>query len=103
MTRELSELEQRRDALRRALPGLSDSRALSYRRNNDARALDHAGVKHQAPEEMARLAQAELAADEAIRDVQRELRRIDAEIEQAPRGGFGATLRRTVRRGRNDP
>jgi hypothetical protein len=103
MTRELSELEQRRDALRRSLPGLSDTRALSYRRNNDARALDHAGVKHQRPEEMARLAQAELAADEAIRDVQRELRQIDAEIERAPRGGFGATLRRAVRRGRNDP
>jgi hypothetical protein len=102
MTRERSELEQRRDALRRSLPGLSDTRALSYRRNNDARALDHAGVKHERPEEMARLAQAELAAHDAIRDVQRELRQIDAEIELTPRGGFGATLRRAVRRGRND-
>lgn len=103
MTSERSELEQRRNELRRSLPGLSDTRALSYRRNNDARALDHAGVKHQGPEAMARLAQAELAADEAIRDVQRELRQIDAEIERIPRGGFGSTLRRTVRRGRNDP
>jgi hypothetical protein len=60
-------------------------------------------VKHQRPEEMARLAQAELAAHDAIRDVQRELRQIDAEIDRTPRGGFGATLRRAVRRGRNDP
>ena len=103
MTRDRSELEQRRDALRRSLPGLSDTRALSYRRNNDARALDHAGVKHQGPEEMARLAQAELAAHDAVRDVQRELRRIDEEIGRTPRGGFGATLRRAARRGRSDP
>jgi hypothetical protein len=99
MTREQSELEQRRNALTRSLPGLSDARAKSYRHNSDALALERAGVKQERPDEMARLAQAELAADEAIRDVQRELREIDAEIKQAPRGGFGATLRRAVRRG----
>jgi len=103
MTRERSDLEQRRDELTRSLPGLSDSRANSYRRNSDARALDRAGVKHQRPDEKARLAEDELAANDAIRDVQRELRGIDAEIKRAPRGGFGATLRRAVRRGRNDP
>ena len=102
MTKERSELEQRRDALTRSLPGLSDTRANSYRLNSDARALDHAGVKHQRPDEMARLAEAEQAANEAIRDVQRELRGIDEELKRAPRGGFGATLRRAVRGARND-
>jgi hypothetical protein len=102
MTRERSDLEQRRDALTRLLPGLSDSRADSYRRHSDALALDRAGVKHEGPEKMVRLADAEQAADEAIRDVQRELRVIDAEIKRAPRGGFGATLRQAVRRGGND-
>jgi hypothetical protein len=98
MTGERSELEQRRDKLTRSLPGLGDSRADSYRRNSDARALDRAGVKHERPEEMVRLAEAELAADQAIRDVQRELRGIDAEIKLAPRGGVLTRLRRRVER-----
>ena len=49
MARERSELEQRRDELTRTLPGLSDNRANTYRRNSDALALDRAGVKHKRP------------------------------------------------------
>jgi len=52
MTGERSELEQRRAELRRSLPGLSEKRADTYRRNSDALALDRAGVKHEPPEEM---------------------------------------------------
>jgi hypothetical protein len=103
MARERSELEQRRGELTRSLPGLSENRADSYRRNCDALALDRAGVKHERPEEMVRLGEAELAADAAIRDVQRELRDIDSEIELMPRRGLGARVGRAVRRGRADP
>jgi hypothetical protein len=98
MARERSDLEQRRGELTRSLPGLSEDQADSYRRNSDALALDRAGVKHERPEEMARLGEAELAADAAIRDVQRELRDIDAEIQLMPRRGFGARVGRAVRR-----
>jgi hypothetical protein len=77
---------------------LSENRADSYRRNCDALALDRAGVKHERPEEMVRLGEAELAADAAIRDVQCELRDIDAEIELMPRRGLGARVARAVRR-----
>ena len=97
MTTERTELEQRRDELTRSLPGLSDRRADSYRRNSDALALDRAGVRHEQPDEMMRLAKAELVADEAIRDVQRELRDLDAEIKLAPRKGIGARLRGALR------
>jgi hypothetical protein len=102
MTTERSELEQRRDELTRSLPGLSDKRADSYRRNSDALALDRAGVRHEQPDEMMRLAKAELVANEAIRDVQRELRDLDAEIKLAPRGGIGTRLRRTLLRGHDE-
>jgi hypothetical protein len=44
MASERSELEQRRGELTRSLPGLSESRADTYRRNSDALALDRAGV-----------------------------------------------------------
>ena len=54
MDKERSELEQRRAELTRSLPGLSDDRAATYRRNSDALALDRAGVKHERPEEMPR-------------------------------------------------
>jgi hypothetical protein len=94
------ELEQRRDELTRSLPGLSESRAKTYRLNSDALALDRAGVKHERPEEMVRLGEAEVAADAAIRDVQRELRDIDAEFERIPRRGFGGRVGRAVRRAR---
>src|SRR5690242_5783237 len=68
MARERSELEQRRAELARSLPALSENRADTYRRNSDAVALDRAGVKHQRPQEMVRLKEAEVAADAAIRD-----------------------------------
>jgi len=94
MTRERSELEQRRDELTRTLPGLSDNRANTYRRNSDALALERAGVKHERPEEMVRLGEDEVGAHAAIRDAQRELRDIDAGIKLMPRDGLAARLRR---------
>ena len=101
MARERSELEQRRGELSRSLPGLSENRAETYRRNSDALALDRAGVKHERPQEMVRLG-AEVAADAAIRDVQRELRDIDAEIKLMPRRRLGARVGRALRRARAD-
>jgi hypothetical protein len=95
--RERSELEQRRADLTRSLQGLSDNRTNTYRRNSDALALDRAGVKHERPEEMARLQEAEVAADAAIRAAQRELRDIDAEIKLSPRPRFGARFGRAAR------
>ena len=100
MARERSELERRRGELRRSLPGLSEKRADSYRRYSDALALERAGVKYERPEEMVRLGEAELAVDSLIRDVQRELRDIDAEIKLRPRPGLGARFGRTSRRAR---
>jgi hypothetical protein len=97
MTRERSELEQRRSELARSLPALTENRADTYRRNSDALALDRAGVKHEQPEEMARLAQDEVAADAAIRGVQLELREINAEIELMPRRRLGARVGRAIR------
>jgi hypothetical protein len=96
------ELEQRRDDLTRSLPGLSRERDASYRLNSDALALGRHGVKHEQADEMVRLGQAEVAADAAIRDAQRELRDIDAEIAGMPRRGLGARLGRAVRQGRGD-
>ncbi len=100
MTTQRSELEQRRAELTQSLPALSDNRANTYRRNSDALALDRAGVKREPPEEMARLGEAETAANAAIRDVQRELRDIDAEIKLRPRPRLRARFRRTARRAR---
>ena len=102
MPKERSELEQRRGELTRSLRGLSENRADTYRRNSDALALDRAGVKHERPEEMVRLGEAEVAADAAIRDAQRELRDIDAEVRLMPRGGLGSRFGRVVRRARAD-
>jgi hypothetical protein len=100
MAEERSELERRRAELTRSLPALSDNRADTYRRNSDALALDRAGVKHEPPEEMVRLGKAEEAAHAAIRDVQRELRDIDAKIKLRPRPRLGARFGRTARRAR---
>ena len=100
MARERSELEQRRGELSRSLSGLSENRADTYRRNSDALALDRAGVKRERPEEMVRLGEAEIAADAAIRDVQRELRDIDAKIKLTPRPGLGARFGSAARRAR---
>jgi hypothetical protein len=98
--RERSELEQRRAELTRSLPALSDNRADTYRRNSDALALDRAGVKHERPEEMVRLQEAEVAADAAIRDAQRELRDIDAKIKLSPRPRLRARFGHAARRAR---
>jgi hypothetical protein len=98
MARERSELEQRRSELSRTLPGLSDSRAETYRRNSDALALERAGVKHELPQEMVRLGEDEVAAHAAIRDAQRELRDIDAEIKLMPRDGLAARVGRAFHR-----
>jgi hypothetical protein len=99
---ERSELEQRRGELTRSLPGLSEERANTYRRNSDALALDRSGVRHERPEAMARLREAEVSADAAIRDAQRELRDIEAAIELMPRRGFGARVGRALQRARAD-
>jgi hypothetical protein len=98
MIRERSELDQRRGELRRSLPGLSEKRADSYRRYSDALALERTGVKYEQPEEMVRLEEAEAAADAAVRDVQRELRDIDAEIKLMPRRRLAARVGRAGRR-----
>ena len=101
MASERSELERRREELTRSVPALSEDRADTYRRNSDAMARARAGVKQEQPEEMLRLGEAEVAADGAIRDAQRDLRDIDAAIALLPRGGLGARIRRTVRRTRD--
>jgi hypothetical protein len=98
MASERSELEQRRAELTQSLPGLSEKRADTYRRNSDALALDRAGLKHEGPEEMVRLGEAEVAAEAAIRDAQRELRDIEAEIKLRPRPRLGTRFGRTARR-----
>lgn len=100
MARERSELAKRRAELTRSLPGLSEKRVGTYRRNSDALALDRAGGKRERSEEMVRLGEAEVAADAAVRDVQRELRDVDAEIRLMPRRSLGAGARRAVRRAR---
>jgi hypothetical protein len=102
MARERSELEQRRGELSRSLPGLSENRAETYRRNSDALALERAGVKQERPQEMVRLGEDEVAADAAIRDAQRELHDIDAEIELLPRRRLGARVGRAFHRARAD-
>jgi hypothetical protein len=83
MLRERSELERRRGALTRS-PELGENQANTYRRNSDALALDRAGVKHERPDEIAWPGEADVAAETAIRDAQRELRDIDAEIKLRP-------------------
>lgn len=92
------ELEQRRTELTRSLPALSRERTDAYRMNSDALSLGRHGVKNERREEMERLGEAEVAADAAIRDAQRELRDIDAEIESMPRRGLRARVGRAVRR-----
>jgi len=95
-----NELKQRREELTQSLSALGQKQADTYRANSDALALDRAGVKSQAPQEMARLGEAEVATDTAIRDVQRELRSLDTQIDDAPRSG--SRLGRFVRRARGD-
>jgi type VI protein secretion system component VasF len=99
MARERSELEQRRSELTQSLTELSDDKDRTYRQNSDAIARDRAGVKHEEPEEMVRLGGAQVAADDALRKVQRELREIDAELAAMPRPRLGARIGRAFRGG----
>jgi len=92
------ELQQRRARLSESLPGLSRKLDQTYRLSSDAQALNRAGVTHHPPQEIARLTEDEDGANAAIRDVQRELRSLDAEIKSAPGGGPATKLGRALRR-----
>jgi hypothetical protein len=99
MTQQIrSDLEQRRDELTRSLVGLSEERARSYRLNSDALALERAGVKRQTPQELEQLKANETAAHNAVRAAQCEVRDLDAEIANAPGGGFRSKFRRAKKR-----
>ena len=100
MASERSELERRGAELRRSLPALRDKRTDTYLRNSDTRARNRAGVQHDQPEEIVRLGEAEETAEAAIRDLERELRDIDAEIKLRPRPGPWARVGRAARRPR---
>jgi hypothetical protein len=97
MLEEGSELAQRRTQLTDLLPQLSDNQADTYRRNSDALARGRAGVKQESAQELTRLGEAEASATKAVRDAQRELRDIDAEIARLPRSGLSARLQRSFR------
>jgi hypothetical protein len=92
------ELRKRRALLSGSLPGLGQKRDRAFRQNSDALALDRAGVTRHEPHEIARLGEDHAGADAAIRDVQREIRGLDAEIKSA--SGFGSRVGRAVRRAR---
>jgi hypothetical protein len=96
------ELKRRRDELTKSLPALGQERAETYRLNSDALALDRAGVKTAAPQEMARLQQEQEAADVAVRDAQRELRQLDTEMENEAGSRRGGRLGRAFGRVRGD-
>jgi hypothetical protein len=96
------ELRQRRSVVSESLPALSRKRDHTYRLNSDARALDRAGVTRRTPEELARLGEGQAGADAAIRDAQREIRDLDAQIQQTSGGGLGTRVARVVRRARSN-
>ena len=75
-----SHLKRRREQLWASLPALSKNRAETYRLNSDALTLARAGTTYQDPQKKARLSEDEVAADEAMRGVQREIRQLDQEI-----------------------
>ena len=80
-----SHLKRRREQLWASLPALSKNRAETYRLNSDALTLARAGTRYQDPQKMALLSEDEVAADEAMRGVQREIRRLDEEIRKKGR------------------
>jgi hypothetical protein len=80
-----SHLKRRREQLWASLPALSKNRAETYRLNSDALTLARAGTTYQDPQKMARLSDDEVAADEAMRGVQREIRQLDEEIGKVGR------------------
>ena len=77
-----NELRQRRSVLSESLAAMGRKRDATYRLNNDALALDRAGVTNHSPEELTRLAQGQAEAEAAIRDAQCEIRELDAEIHR---------------------
>ena len=99
-----SHLKRRREQLRASLPALSQSRADMYRLNSDALALGRTGATYQDPRKMALLREAEAAADDAMRDVQREVRQLDEAIGSIGRASgaeFGSKVGRGVRHARS--
>jgi hypothetical protein len=96
------ELRQRRSVVSESLPALSRERDYTYRLNSDALALDRAGVTRRTPQELARLGEGQAGADAAIRDAQREIRDLDAEIQRTSGGGLGTRVARAVRRTRSN-
>jgi hypothetical protein len=95
-----NELRERRSVLSESLAALGRKRDQTYRSNNDALALDRAGVTNHRPEELTRLAQGHAEAEAAIRDAQCEIRDRDAEIQRGSGGRIGARVGRLVRRPR---
>jgi hypothetical protein len=81
---ELSErtahLKRRREQVSASLPALSKNRAERYRLNSDALTLARTGTTYQDPQKMARLSDDAVAADQAMRGAQREIRQLDKEI-----------------------
>ena len=92
------QLKRRRDELRASLPALSQNRADTYRLNSDALAVGRTGVRYQDPREKARLNAAEVTADDAMRSVQREIRRLDQQIASTSDGGSGSRVGRGLHR-----
>lgn len=100
-----SHLKRRREQLTASLPELSQNRADTYRLNSDALTLGRAGATYQDPQKMARLGEAEVTADDALRGVQLEIRQLDKEIGEIRRsanGAFGWSGGRGVRHPRAD-
>ena len=97
-----SHLKRRREQLWESLPALSQNRADTYRLNSDALTLGRTGVTYQDPQKMKQLGEAEVAADDAMRGVQREIRQLDEEIVRvrASDGAFRSKVGRGVRHAR---
>ncbi len=88
--------EQRREELAESLPALSQKRVDTYRLNSNALALNRTRVTHHPPQAMVRLEEDEVAADAAIRDAQRELCQLDAEINSASSGRLASRVGRAL-------
>jgi hypothetical protein len=80
LSQRTSHLKRRREQLWASLPALSTKRAETYRLNSDALTLARTGTTYQDPQTMARLSEDEVAADEAMRGAQREIRQLDEEL-----------------------
>jgi hypothetical protein len=96
-------LRQQRANLTESLPALSRQRDHTYRENCYALARNRAGVTHHGTQEIERLGENEVDADTELRNVERELRRLDAEITSASScGGLEARFGRALRWLRGD-